>query len=156
MLAARSGSPSLVTGLLNLSSNPTSLLSAEDNDGNTALHFASAYGHLKCLRILLQAGADPVAPNRFGCTPVMSSRTKDAGQYFVTLVHELEKRKGEEREREKEMTRRREGGVRIVNEDEEFRDPREVLGQVDAGKLTPTGLRAQWGFGGRMRAGSAE
>jgi uncharacterized protein len=173
MLASKTGSPSLITLFLNLHPNPLELLAATDCDGNTALHFASGYGHLKCLRVLLTAGADPMAENNFRCTPSMGSRTKEAGSYFLSLVREIEVRKIEGREREKEMVRRREGGVRIVSnsstsddtiENERDRSieleqpPGAVFGSVDSsGRATPTRMRQGWAFGqNRGRAGSSE
>lgn len=141
MLAARSGSPSIITTLVEHSEDPAELLAAIDADGNTALHFASSYGHLKCVRVLLQAGANSSAINVFACTPVMCSRTAQAGNYFAALIRDTDKARGDEREREREMVRRREGGLRVVSEDEDL--IREGLGSVDAGRMTPTGLRSQ-------------
>ena len=70
---------------------------------------------MQCLRVLLTAGADAMAENNFRCTPAMGSRSKDASTYFLSLVREIEVRKLEGREREKELSRRREGGVRVVS-----------------------------------------
>ncbi|KAL8915540.1 MAG: hypothetical protein Q9171_000105 [Xanthocarpia ochracea] len=55
----------LLSTLLHLAPVPTkSLLAATDLDGNTALHYASAYGQLKAIRALLVAGANPGAKNK--------------------------------------------------------------------------------------------
>ena len=114
MLSSRAGTSSLIPTLLSLSLSPQTLLSAADHDGNTALHYASAYGHLKCTRMLLQAGASPGAKNAYSWTPVSYSSTVAAEVYFRNLVGEIERRREGEREREREMGRRREGGVRLV------------------------------------------
>lgn len=162
MLAARAGSASLLTAFLSLSASPAALLSATDIDGSTALHFASAHGHLKCVLTLLQAGASHAARNAFSWTPVDYSSTVSAEVYFKNLVAEMETRRSAESQRAVEMGRRRDGGVRVVDREEDWEGgggslAREVLGGVDAGRTTPTGLRAQgWGLGGRVRAGSAE
>ncbi|KAL8770237.1 MAG: hypothetical protein Q9194_005228, partial [Teloschistes cf. exilis] len=56
--------PPLLTTLLALSPVPTpTLLAQADDDGNTALHYASAYGQLRAIRALLAAGASPGAKN---------------------------------------------------------------------------------------------
>ena len=41
-----------------------------DYDGRTAMHLAAASGHADCLRLLLDAGADKDAVDRFGRTPL--------------------------------------------------------------------------------------
>ena len=143
MLAARVGSAALLPTLLSLSPAPN-LLSAKDTNGNTALHYASAYGHLKCIRLLLQEGASPGARNSLSWTPVSYSSTVAAEVYFRNLIGEIERRREGEREREREIGRRREGGVRVVGEDVSLGD-----GEVERGPLR------RWAEG-RMRAGSAE
>ncbi len=52
---------------------PASILNNADNDGNTALHFASSNGHLLVLRTLLAAGADSEKMNVWSWTPVAYS-----------------------------------------------------------------------------------
>ncbi|KAK8178716.1 ankyrin repeat-containing domain protein, partial [Phyllosticta citribraziliensis] len=96
---------------------------AHDNDGNTALHHASAAGELKCLRLLLQAGASPHAVNAYAWTPISYSRTKDAKIYFEELVAELERRKDDSRREEVAAQQRvlrakagMAGGVRLVTQ----------------------------------------
>ena len=119
MLVSRAGSAALIPTLLALAPSAVAFLAEADLDGNTALHYASAYGHLKCIRMLLQAGASPVARNGFSWTPVSYSSTVAAEVYFRNLVGEIERRREGEREREREMNRRREGGVRVVGGEEE-------------------------------------
>lgn len=165
MVASRVGLADLVSLFLNLHPSPADLLSAVDIDGNTALHYASGYGQLKCLRVLLTAGADPMVENNFRCTPAMGSRSKDASTHFLSLVREIEVRKLESREREKELNRRREGGVRVVSnspsmgqatgggEEEEDSEtvfeqpPRAVSGNVDSGRQSPARMRRGDGWG---------
>jgi len=68
-------------------------VTATDNAGNTALHHASAWGNLKAVRVLLSAGAAPLAPNKFNYTPLDYSITVQAAQYFQNLISEFERRK---------------------------------------------------------------
>jgi hypothetical protein len=66
---------------------------ATDHLGNTALHYASAWGNLKALRILVAAGAEPMAKNMYSWTPVSYSCTVQAEVYFKNFVLEFEKKK---------------------------------------------------------------
>lgn len=68
-------------------------LTAVDRFGNTALHHASAWGNLKAVRVLLQAGAPPLAPNAADYTPLDYSITIEAAQYFRSLVRDVENQK---------------------------------------------------------------
>ena len=177
MIASRAGLADLQTLLISLHEYPSELLSAVDIDGNTALHYASGYGQLKCLRVLLTSGADPMVENNFRCTPAMGSRTKDVGTYFLSLVREIEVRKLEGRERDKEMAKRQQSGVRVVSntssigqaigghDDEEDvaleHPPRAVFGSVDSGRQSPARMRrgdgrTVFGAPNRSRAGSYE
>lgn len=72
-------------------------LTATDHFGNTALHHASAWGNLKAVRTLLSAGAPPLALNKANYTPLDYSVTKQAVQYFQSIVNELENRKAGDR-----------------------------------------------------------
>ncbi|KAF2436288.1 ankyrin [Tothia fuscella] len=119
MLSSRAGSLPLLQPLL--TSMPPASPTAQDIDGNTALHHASAAGELKALRLLLHYGASPMAQNNYSWTPIAYSSTVAAEVYFKQLVGEFEKRRVEglkaEREREKERERQRVGGVRLVTQD---------------------------------------
>jgi len=44
-------------------------------DGKTALHCAAEHGHAKCVRVLLQAGADRTAQDNDGFTPIQLIET---------------------------------------------------------------------------------
>lgn len=70
-------------------------LTLVDHLGNTALHHASAWGNLKAVRILLSAGAPPLAPNKANHTTVDYSVTKQAAQYFQSIVSDLERRRAD-------------------------------------------------------------
>jgi ankyrin repeat protein len=89
------------------------LLAQTDIDGNTALHFACAFGHLLVLRTLLAAGADPEIRNGWAWMPVEYSLTVEAEKYFRGLVIEMERRR--EVEVEKGGVGRM--GVRLVEGD---------------------------------------
>ena len=93
MLSSRHGTVTLIPILL--SNIPPASPTAYDNDGNTALHHASAAGELKALRLLLQAGAVPFAQNAYSWTPIAYSSTVAAEVYFKNLVAEFEKRRVE-------------------------------------------------------------
>jgi hypothetical protein len=115
MLACKSGSgthhliPTLIL-------HGPSILSSADQDGNTALHHASASGELKALRLLLQYGANPLANNTFAWTPLHYSATPAAEAYFKTLIIEVEKKKAEGKREQRERDRQRTAGVRLVTD----------------------------------------
>lgn len=117
MLAARAGNTPVVQLLLRHGAS----VAATDNDGNTALHYASAYGQLLVIRTLLYAGASPVARNAYSWTPISYSSTVAAEVYFKNLVAEFERRRVEESQRDRERGKRvvgpgGGGGVRLVTE----------------------------------------
>ncbi|KAK7712921.1 Target of rapamycin complex 2 subunit avo2 [Botryosphaeria dothidea] len=99
MHASKNGTSGLLPHLLN-APYPCSPL-AHDDDGNTALHHASAAGELKCLRLLLQAGANPHALNAFAWSPLAYSRTQAAKLYFEDLIAEQERaRSGQQQQQQ--------------------------------------------------------
>ncbi|KZF21791.1 ankyrin [Xylona heveae TC161] len=115
-------------------------VTAQDNDGNTALHYASAYGELKVIRTLLQAGASPLARNAYSWTPISYSLTVAAEVYFRNLVAEFEKRKVEIKQAERaERAKRGVGGVRLVTED---MDPGHPRTEGEPSALTPADDRS--------------
>ncbi|KAF8424099.1 ankyrin repeat-containing domain protein [Tirmania nivea] len=67
-------------------------IDAVDGAGNTALHYASAYGHLKTIRTLIEYNASPHIQNRQKYTPQEFSFTAQAEAYFTQLVAEKEAR----------------------------------------------------------------
>lgn len=112
MEASRAGHDTCVQILLTFSPDgPFKLLENCDNDGNTALHFASSNGHLLVLRTLLAAGADSERRNAWSWTPVAYSATVQAEVYFKGLVAEVERRKQVRRDAQERGTG---AGVRLV------------------------------------------
>lgn len=177
MTSARSGALHLVELLLR--SHPPADATAHDDDGNTALHHASAAGELKALRLLLHFGASPLAQNNYSWTPIAYSATAAAEAYFKQLVAEFERRRVEDmnqqREKEREKGRQRAGGVRLVTQDDadspiggaqlRTRDDLSALpapgiewSPIERRAMTPTEGRnpAGWSFGARGRASSGD
>ncbi|RDI81375.1 hypothetical protein Vi05172_g8618 [Venturia inaequalis] len=177
MTSARSGALHLVELLLR--SHPPADATAHDDDGNTALHHASAAGELKALRLLLHFGASPLAQNNYSWTPIAYSATSAAEAYFKQLVAEFERRRVEDlnqqREREREKGRQRVGGVRLVTQDDagspiggaqvRTRDDLSALpapgiewSPIERRAVTPTEGRNHtgWSFGARGRASSGD
>lgn len=93
-------------------------VNAEDYKGDTCLHNATAWGHLKAVRALIQAGADPLCSNHAGWAPHDYSLTVQADVYYRNLVAEWEKRKAEEKLHQSERRGKGGGAVRLVSEDE--------------------------------------
>ncbi|KIX93509.1 uncharacterized protein Z520_10687 [Fonsecaea multimorphosa CBS 102226] len=95
-------------------------VNAKDELGNTCLHNASAWGNLKAIRALIQAGADPLSKNKAGWTPEYYSITVQAEVYYRNLVAEWEKRKAEDEMRASSERRGKGGGsVRLVPQENE-------------------------------------
>ncbi|KAH5848655.1 hypothetical protein HBI92_239770 [Parastagonospora nodorum] len=138
-----------------------STLSASDNNGNTALHHASAAGELKALRMLLQYGANPLACNVYSWTPLHYSATVAAESYFKSLIIESEKSKAEVKRERAERERRGRAGVRIVTGDDEGGSGGGGGGGMEWSPverrraMTPTEGRG-WGEGARARAETGE
>jgi hypothetical protein len=181
MLASRDGTLPLLPFLL--TSVPPASTTAHDKDGNTALHYASASGELKALRLLLQFGASPLAQNSYSWTPIAYSATAAAEAYFKQLVGEVERRRVEALKMEREKEKQRMAGVRLVTSGEDvfgsgraasaasFRPREEGLGALppvpldwspigpsERKAMTPTEVKAGWNFGvtGRGRAASGD
>lgn len=111
-------STGLIPPLLSHHTNPASPHN-RDHNGNTPLHHASASGSLKALRILLSAGADPLAKNAYDWTPLAYSQTVAAEVYLKNLVAEFERRRVENINGERERERRKGAGVRLITDDQE-------------------------------------
>lgn len=104
----------------------------EDQEGNTALHFASSGGHLLVLRTLLAAGADATHENVWCWTPVAYSASVQAEVYLKGLINEVEKRRQQQAQSQPrknkvsppgELNRAQGGtgavGLRIVREEDD-------------------------------------
>ena len=91
---------------------------AQDAKGDTCLHNATAWGHLKAVRALISAGADPLCSNYAGWVPHNYSLTVQADVYYRTLVAEWEKRKVEEKIQQSERRGKGGGAVRLVSDEE--------------------------------------
>ena len=94
-------------------------VNAQDKKGDTCLHNATAWGHLKAVRALIQAGADPLCSNLAGWAPHNYSLTVQADVYYRNLVAEWEKRKAEEKIQQNERRGKGGGAVRLVSDEEE-------------------------------------
>ena len=94
-------------------------VNARDEQGNTCLHNATAWGNLKAVRALIQAGADPISKNKAGWTPEFYSITVQAEVYYRNLVAEWEKRRAEDKIRAEERRGRGGGAVRLVPQDDD-------------------------------------
>ncbi|GAB7347476.1 hypothetical protein MBLNU459_g4388t2 [Dothideomycetes sp. NU459] len=165
-------SSSLIPPMLSHPEYPASPHS-RDNQGDTPLHHASASGSLKALRILVSAGADPMAKNAYDWTPLAYSQTVAAEVYFKNLVAEFERRRIEsvrdDRDKKDEALRRKGAGVRLVTDDGEasIRPSGEIVRSDSStwspvqtrGSFTPTlGKSGTWGIieGSRARASSGD
>ncbi|KAF1985748.1 ankyrin [Aulographum hederae CBS 113979] len=113
MLSCRSGTTTLLVPLLTAVPIPCSATS-HDIHGTTALHYASASGELKAMRILLEHGANAFAKNMYNWTPIAYSSTKEAELYFKSLIKEFEIRRVERERGEREREREREVGGETV------------------------------------------
>jgi hypothetical protein len=143
---------------------------SRDADGNTPLHHASAAGNLAALRMLLAAGANPLAKNDYDWTPLAYSQTVAAEVYFKNLVAEFERRKVEGLRVGEERERQRAAGVRLVDEGGgmqlqakedvmELAAGRQWSSPGDRGGVVVRDRRPERGLGiegMRMRAGSAD
>ena len=96
MLAARHGQSTAISLLLTLP-DPSSIYKADINGqdlkGDTALHHASSYGHLKVMHTLIGHGADPWVRNHFFWTPVDYSATFQTEAYLRDLANDMERRR---------------------------------------------------------------
>lgn len=101
-------------------------VNAQDKQGNTCLHMASAWGNLKAVRALMYAGVDARCSNYAGWLPQNYSLTVQAEVYFRNLTAEFERKKVEEHLKKKERMAQQGGpGLRLVASDEDTSDDAE-------------------------------
>ncbi|EME80858.1 uncharacterized protein MYCFIDRAFT_155134 [Pseudocercospora fijiensis CIRAD86] len=149
MAAQHPNSTALIPILLQDSDFPANP-HGRDLDGNTPLHHASASGSLKALRILLAAGANPLAKNNYDWTPLAYSQTVAAEVYFKNLVAESERRKQEGAKENAEREKMRAAGVRIVEDDGGMKTP----GEADEDEVIGDALKRHWSPVERRRPGT--
>ncbi|KAI9653282.1 MAG: hypothetical protein M1831_006117 [Alyxoria varia] len=107
------------------------LLRSLDKNRNTPLHHASAFGHLKTVKILISAGADDTAKNEDKWTPEAYSSSVAAEVYYRGLIKErdqsFQQRQGAARLRgtSDEKTRQVKPGIRMVRSGEGENDEME-------------------------------
>ena len=118
---------------------------AQDLKGNTAMHYASAYGQLKTLRILLGGGGRPGVRNRGSWGAGSYSLSVQAEVYWKGLVADWER-----------WVEVREGGradgvaesVRLVRGEEEREGDREErVGDEDYAEEDDDDVRIELGMG---------
>lgn len=120
-------------------------VNARDSQGSTCLHNASAWGNLKAVRALIQAGADPLAKNKAGWTPEYYSITVQAEVYYRNLVAEWEKRKAVEEMRASERRVNLKGGgaVRLVPKEDSDGEGESVGPPMTTGRSRESSGRSQ-------------
>ena len=70
------------------------LINAVNDSGNTPLHWAALNGHLECVKILIQLGADVTIINKAGHDAVFEAEIndkKEVGDWLLGAVEGLEK-----------------------------------------------------------------
>lgn len=93
MVASRHGQDTAVHMLLTMpepASGHRADPNVQDSKGDTALHYATSYGHLKAARTLIAHGADPWIMNHFSWTAIDYSSTAQAEVYLRELVADIE------------------------------------------------------------------
>ncbi|KNE72724.1 hypothetical protein AMAG_17059 [Allomyces macrogynus ATCC 38327] len=85
LAACRAGSEWLVALFLDRGASLTSA----DHDGNTALHFAAAYGHFGIVSVLVARGANFMVRNKKQWTPLDYSYSETLYAFFLDLIRDV-------------------------------------------------------------------
>lgn len=87
----------IVTDIVKLLSQPSpqnptmlALMNAQNTAGNTPLHWAALNGHLECVKVLLDNGADPTITNKAGHDPVYEAELNDKKDVVEWVLKESE------------------------------------------------------------------
>jgi len=70
-------------------------VNAADNDGVTAIHWASGYGFVRIIQILIKAGANVHVTDKYGITPLHQaaiSGAKEAAEVLISAGADVNKR----------------------------------------------------------------
>ncbi|ETN46659.1 uncharacterized protein HMPREF1541_00845 [Cyphellophora europaea CBS 101466] len=113
-------------------------VNAQDRQGDTCLHYATAWGNLKAVRALIQAGAIPVSKNWAGWTADSYSLTVQAEVYYKALVTEWEKRLEDETLRETERRAQGARSVRLVSDDSDDLNSEQSRSRADSERSQAT------------------
>ena len=64
------------------------ILNAQNQAGNTALHWAALNGHLESVKVLLDQGSDPTIPNQRGHDAVYEAEINDKKEVVEWVLKE--------------------------------------------------------------------
>lgn len=96
-LAVLTDGAGIVTDIIKLLSQPVpqsptmlALMNGQNTAGNTPLHWAALNGHLECVKVLLDNGADPTITNKAGHDPVYEAELNDKKDVVEWVLKESE------------------------------------------------------------------
>ena len=64
------------------------IVNAQNNSGNTPLHWAALNGHLEAVKVLLEHGADPTITNQKGHDPIYEAELNDKSDVVEWVLKE--------------------------------------------------------------------
>lgn len=64
------------------------IVNAQNNSGNTPLHWACLNGHLEAVKVLLEHGADPTITNQKGHDPIYEAELNDKSDVVEWVLKE--------------------------------------------------------------------